>query len=135
MPRKSVITIYIAIIRPYLDYEDILYDQPNNNIFCQKIESVQYKIGLAITGAIQGTSQEKRLGEFGLQTLKSRRWLRRLCCEYEIIILVYPNTLPILFPKVKLVTILEMKISLFLIVELTVLKIHFSHILLRLGLA
>ena len=41
LPRKSLITIYKAIIRPHLDYGDILYDQPNYATFCQKIESVQ----------------------------------------------------------------------------------------------
>ena len=39
LPRKSLITIYKAIIRLHLDYGDILYDQPNNATFCQKIES------------------------------------------------------------------------------------------------
>ena len=37
LPRKSLITIYKAIIRPHLDYENILYDQPNNATFYQKI--------------------------------------------------------------------------------------------------
>ena len=55
LPRKSLITIYKAIIRPHLDYGDIVYDQPNNATFCQKIKSFQYKAALAITGAIQGT--------------------------------------------------------------------------------
>ena len=83
LPRKSLITIYKAIIRPHLDYGNILYDQLNNTTFCQKIESFQYKAALAITGAIQGTSQEKLLEELGLETLKSRRCLRRLCCMYK----------------------------------------------------
>ena len=73
LPRKSLITIYKAIIRPHLDYGDILYDQPNNATFCQKIESFQYKAALAITGTIQGASQEKHLEELGLETLKFRR--------------------------------------------------------------
>ena len=38
------------------------------------------KAAVAITGAIHGTSQEKRLEELGLETLKSRKWLRRLSC-------------------------------------------------------
>ena len=46
------------IIRPHLHYGVILYDQPNDATFCQKTESFQYKAALAITGAIQGTSQE-----------------------------------------------------------------------------
>ena len=48
--------------------------------------------------------------------------------------LAYPNTLPILFLNVKLVTILEIEISPFLNVELKVLKIHSPNIPLRLGL-
>ena len=37
LPRKSLITIYKAIIRPHLDYGDILYDQPNNAAFVKKL--------------------------------------------------------------------------------------------------
>ena len=59
-------TIYKPIIRRHLAYGDILYDQPNNATFCQKYESFQYKAALAISGAIQGTPQEKLLEELGL---------------------------------------------------------------------
>ena len=52
LPRKSLLTIYKVIIRPHLEYEDILYDQPYDASFCQKNESVQYKAALAITGVI-----------------------------------------------------------------------------------
>ena len=74
MPRKSLITIYKVILRPLIDYGDIIYDQPHNESFCEKIESVQYKAALAITGAIQGTSRDKIDQELGLESLKSRRW-------------------------------------------------------------
>ena len=57
LPRKSLLTIYKAFLRPLIDYGDIIYDQPQNESFCDKIESVQYKAALAIIGAIQGTSQ------------------------------------------------------------------------------
>ena len=50
----SLLTIYKSFVRPHLDYGDILYDQPNNKSFCQKIETVQYNAALAITGAIKG---------------------------------------------------------------------------------
>ena len=59
MPRKSLLTIYKAFLRPLIDYGDIIYDQPQIESFCHKIESVQYKARLAITGAIQGTSRGK----------------------------------------------------------------------------
>ena len=99
LPHRSLITIYKAFIRPHLDYRDILYDQPRNAIFCQKNEPVQYKAALAITGAIQSTSQEKPFERLGLQTLKSRRRLRRLCCMYKIIIIGISKYLTALIPK------------------------------------
>ena len=52
LPRKSLITIYKALLRPLLDYGDIIYDLPHNESVCEKLESVQYKVALAITGAI-----------------------------------------------------------------------------------
>ena len=64
-----------------------------------KIDSFQYESALAITGAIQGTSQENLLEELGLKTLKSRRWLRRLCCMYKIINIGIPKYLTNLIPK------------------------------------
>ena len=41
LPRHSLLTICKSFLRPHLDYGDILYDQPNNKSFCQKIETVQ----------------------------------------------------------------------------------------------
>ena len=57
LPLHSLITIYKSFVRPYLDYGDINYDQPNNKTFTQKIERIQYNASLAITGAIKRTSQ------------------------------------------------------------------------------
>ena len=45
-------TIYKAFLRPLIDYGDIIYDQPQNESFCEKLESVQYNPALATTGAI-----------------------------------------------------------------------------------
>ena len=59
LPRKSLVTIYKVFLRPFIDYGDIIYDQPNNESFCEKLESIQYKAALAITGAIHSTSRDK----------------------------------------------------------------------------
>ena len=59
LPRKSLITIYKTFLRPLIAYGDIIYGQPQNESFSEKLESVQYKTALAITGAIQGSSREK----------------------------------------------------------------------------
>ena len=53
---------------------------------------------------------------------------------YKIINIGIPNTLPTKFLNVKLITILDMEISLFLTAELKILKIDFLHIQLRLGI-
>ena len=58
LSRNSLVAIYKSCIRPHLDYGDVIYDQPNNDWFSDKIEQLQYKACLAITGAIQGTSRE-----------------------------------------------------------------------------
>ena len=77
-------TIYKSFIRPHLDYGDIIYDQPNNEHFSKKLESIQYNAALAITGAIRGTSQNKLYKELGLESLKFRRKFRKLCTLFKI---------------------------------------------------
>ena len=32
IPRKSSVAIYKAFIRPHLDYADVIYDQPHNEL-------------------------------------------------------------------------------------------------------
>lgn len=84
---------YIAILRPLIDYGNIIYDQPLENSFCEKSESTQYKTASAVLGAIQLTSPEKILQELGLELLKSRRWFRFLCFMFKIMTDEAPNYL------------------------------------------
>ena len=85
LPRQLLITIYNkSFIRLHLDYGDIIYDQPNNESFCNLIERIQYNAASAITGAIKGRSQLKIYNELGIESSKFRRWLRRLCVFYKI---------------------------------------------------
>ena len=60
-------------MRLHLNYGDIIYDQPINENFTQKIERIQYNAPLAITGAIKGTFQNKLYSELGFESLKFRR--------------------------------------------------------------
>ena len=57
LPLQALLTIYKSFVRPHFDYDDIIYDKPNNESMCQTIESIQYKAAFAITGAIKGTSE------------------------------------------------------------------------------
>ena len=99
LPRHSLITIYKSFVRPLLDYGDIIYDQPNNESFCNKIERVQYNAAFAVTGAIRGTSQTKLYNELGHESFKLRRWMRRLCMFYKIKTLKIPEYLYYLIPN------------------------------------
>ena len=59
----------------------------------KRIESIQYNAAIAITGAIRGTSSEKLYQELGLESLRSGRWLRKLCLFYK----KYKNKSPYLY--------------------------------------
>ena len=85
LPRSFLPPIYKSFVRPYLDYVDIIYDQPNNSLLSDKIETIQYNVALVITGAIRGTSKGKLYKELGLESSKDRRCLRRMSYLYKII--------------------------------------------------
>ena len=70
LPRSALITIYKALVRPYLDYGDILYYQAYNMSFHQKLESNQNNLCLTITGATRGTSKKTLCQELGLKSLQ-----------------------------------------------------------------
>ena len=67
-----------------MDYGDIIFGKPNNESFKSRIESIQYKSCVAITGAIQGTSTERLYRDLGLESLGDRCWFRKLTFFYKI---------------------------------------------------
>ena len=71
-------------IQSIYDYGDIIYEQTYNDSFHQKMESIQYNAPLAITSAIRSTSREKLDQELGLESLRKRRWYRKLCYFLKI---------------------------------------------------
>ena len=100
LPHRALLTIYKCFIRPNLDYGDFIYNQPNNGSFFGKIESVQYNVALAITGAIRRTSQSKLYRELGLESFSSWQWFRHLCTLYKIKTTALPPYLNNMLPKV-----------------------------------
>ena len=82
-------TIYKSFIRPHfiiiLDYDNVVYDRAFNDLFHQSLESLQYSAAMSITGGIRGTSSVKIFQELKLETLKSRRWLRKLYLCYKLV--------------------------------------------------
>ena len=71
-------------MRPYLDFWDVVYDQPSNKTFSNKLDTVQYSGALVVMRAMKGTSREKLYQELGLQYLQKRIWMRRLCLFYKV---------------------------------------------------
>ena len=100
IPRAALLTIYKSFLRPHLDYGDVIYDRAFNESFQNKLESVQYDAALAITGAIRGPSREKLYQELGLESLKSRRWYRKMCLLFKLKKNKYPSYLFDIIPKV-----------------------------------
>ena len=101
LPRSALLIIYKSFIRPRLDYGDIVYDQPNNSSLSEKIESLQYNAALATTGAIKGSSKEKLYQKLRSESLKDRRWMRKLCCLYKIMSSKRPSYLYDILPPLQ----------------------------------
>ena len=98
LPRITLVAIYKAFVRPHLGYGDILYDQAFNNSFHHRLEIIQYKAHLAITGAIRSTSGEKLYQELGLEPLRLRRCYGKLCLFYKVFKNEHPQYLFHLIP-------------------------------------
>ena len=99
LPRSFLLTIYKTLIISQLDYTNVIYDQTYNSSFHEKLESFQYNACQAITGAIRGTSSEKLYQALGLESLKSKRWFRKLCHFYNILNEKFPSYLFDLIPN------------------------------------
>ena len=83
--RSSLLIKYKLFVWPHLDYGNVIYDQLNNSRLSDKTETIQYKAELATTDAIRWISKEKFFQGLGLESLKGRRWLRRLSYLYKTI--------------------------------------------------
>ena len=85
LPRSSILTIFKTFIRSHFDYADVVYDQSYKPSFHEKRESIQYNTALKVTGAVRGSSSEKRYQELCLESLEHRRWFRKLCQFHNIL--------------------------------------------------
>ena len=85
--------MYKAVVRPHLDYCDIIYHIPSTqtqqggilHFLMKRLEQVQYQAALAITGTWQGSSQSKLYEELGWEALSDRRWCRRILQIHKIV--------------------------------------------------
>ena len=83
--QDSLWLLYKSFIRPHLDYGDVVFDQAFNESFHKRIESLQYSAALVTTVAISGSSREKNYQELGIESLRARRWFRKLALFIKLI--------------------------------------------------
>ena len=86
--------MYKALVRPHLDYCDIIYHEPSKinqpplgvtlTAPMEKVERIQYQAALAVTGSWQHSSRTKLYEELGWESLSDRRKCRRILQVHKI---------------------------------------------------
>ena len=94
LPLKALDQMYKTLIRPHLDYCDIIYHIPPLNSpstsgvtlssLLEKAERTQCQAALAITGTWQSSSRTKLYEELGWASLSDRRCSRRILQIHKI---------------------------------------------------
>ena len=98
IPRKSKFTIYIAFIRPILEFGSQLYDNCTAEL-SDKVERVQRECLLYITGAYKKTSHRELLKEVGLPALQKRRLMQKIQFVYKAKKNLLPTYLKEIIPE------------------------------------
>jgi hypothetical protein len=83
VPRQCLEILYKAMIRPLLEYADVVFDGCSDTN-AQRLESTQRQAALTCTGAYKHTSHTKLLQELGWTDLALRRKHHRLGIMYKI---------------------------------------------------
>lgn len=95
--RSTLIVLYKSLIRPLMEYGDIIWDgcsQEDSNI----LENIQYECARVVTGAIRGTSKANLLSELCWEDLKIRRKIHKLILFYKMVNHLTPSYLFSLLP-------------------------------------
>ena len=95
--RQSLQILYTIFIRPVMEYASEVWDNCSEG-HSDRLEKLQLEAARIITGLPSYTSKEALYFETGLETLKSRRKVKRLCLLYKIINEQAPEYLQHLLP-------------------------------------
>ena len=97
LPRLALENLYLTMIRPILEYGDVLYDNaPISTV--KPIESLQRRAAIICTGAYKHTETQTLLRELGWQSLNKRRKNRKLSIFYKLVHGDSPEYLTSLIP-------------------------------------
>ena len=84
LPRATLNTLYITMIRSILEYGIIIfYDK--ESILTKKLESIQYKAALIVSGALKYSSYEKVLKDLGWPKISERAKFLKVSLFYKAI--------------------------------------------------
>ena len=83
LPRTCKERIYKTLIRPVMEYGDVIFDGSPNNA-TKLLDSVQRQAALTCTGAFYNTNTERLMTEVGWESLENRRKHHRLGLFYKI---------------------------------------------------
>jgi len=92
LPRLSLESLYISMIRPVIEYGDIIYDNTTlkNKL---RLDNLQRKAAIICTGAYRHTETRSLLHELAWEPLVQRRSNHKIIQIYKIINGIYPNYL------------------------------------------
>jgi len=97
LPRKTLENLYKSLVRPMLEYGDIVFDD-NSTTLSQRLEAIQVDAARTCTGAFISTSTNLLLSELGWSTLTERRKTHKLIYYYKIVNGLTPHYLHDLLP-------------------------------------
>ena len=92
LPCKALETLYISMIRPVLEYGDVLYDNCSL-LNGHSIEKIQRQAALICTGGYKHTDHKNLLKELNWELLSNRRKQHKLVIFYKIVNKIYPGYL------------------------------------------
>ena len=84
LDRSTLEKLYVAFIRSKLHYGNIIWDNCPKHL-SDLVESVQYRAGKVVSGAIHRTSHDLLYRELGWDRLEERRKKQRLKVLYKVI--------------------------------------------------
>ena len=99
VPRSTLEKLYKSLVRPVIDYGDIIYNNMNESL-SKRLESIQREAGIVCSGAIRFTNHQKLLQELGWEPLSLRRQHHQLTMLYKMINGLTPEYLKVLVPHV-----------------------------------
>jgi hypothetical protein len=97
LDRLSLEKIYLAYIRPLLEYGDVIWDSPLDVL--QPLENIQRNAARIVTGATAKSRTQGLYKETGWEPLEERRAFHRLSLMYRIVNGQAPNYLANIVPN------------------------------------